>query len=88
MREKVAVVVFAEVDAVDFTDAAFAAELAVRQALYAAQVPADDGRMCVTAQWPHMSVPVWLGRIAELNTARNLLVVLPAAAAFKPREEE
>lgn len=84
-RHEMAVVLFVAVDAVDFTDAAFVAELAVKQAIRDAQPPGME-KWWIRAEWPHMSVPVWVARVVELNAARDMLVTTPTASVFERGE--
>jgi len=82
--QRVAVVVFAEVDASESGDAAFLVETAVRQAMGAANVP-GMARGYVRAELPHAVVPVRVAYVSEINAARNSMTVTPVARVFEGR---
>jgi hypothetical protein len=82
--QRVAVVVFAEVEAVDASNAAFAVEMAVRQAMGAASVP-GMARGYVQATLRHAVVPVRVAYVSELNAARNSMTVTPVSRVFEER---
>jgi hypothetical protein len=83
---RVAVVVFTEVSAVDFTDARFVAETAVRQALISARAPGRT-RGYIGAQLRNaLTVMVKWSRVAEINTARDMVTITPAVRAYKEQE--
>lgn len=83
---RVALVVFAEVAAVDFSDARFVAETAVKQAFRSAQVPGmADGY--IAARLPRgVSVPVKVAHTEEINCARNSMVITPVSRVYGERD--
>lgn len=82
---RVAVVVFAEVEAVDFTDARFVAETAVKQAFRTAQVPGMAAGYVAARLRRGTSVPVRVVRIEEINCARDSLMITPVARVYGER---
>lgn len=88
--QRVAVVVFAEVEAEFFGDASHAVETAVRQALFmSARVP-GMARGYVQAEYPNgMRVSVKVKTVQEMSVAlRESLVVNPATRVFRDRSME
>jgi len=85
---RVAVVVFAEVDAVDFADAAFLTETAIRQALVSASVPGRARGYIMARLRNAMTALVKWSRVSEINCARDVLLVSPVSRVFESGEQE
>lgn len=83
---RVAVVVFTEVSAVDFSDARFLAETAVRQALISAQPPARARGYIGARLRNAVMVMVKWSRVVEINSARDMVTVTPAVRAYREQE--
>lgn len=87
-RHRVAIVVFAEVDAVDFADARFLAETAVRQALVSAQVPGRARGYLGARLRNALTIMVKWSRVSEINCSTDVLTIAPATRVYRSEEQE